>query len=511
MSVVRGFGWAMVGASAVVAGCLGGTKPLDVQGGSLTGVPFGADCSLSNWVDLCTVDAAPNWSPSKAEVDLSVNPKDPLNVFVATKDLDRLASNCVWSVGQVTKDGGKTWTTVYVGGKQAERWGDPTHPLAPWDCVTDPILKFDASGVLYYPLQTYRLLSGDAGCPQSHANALLGNRLPGGCGYSFYLAVSTDGGATFPRERIIPMALGEGNLLVHDYPRMIVNPKTQTVSTVWNALGGLPTAGVPLPTSTAHANAYVVSTRDQGRSVEAPVVVSAPEAPLTTQFASGFAATNDGTVYMTVRGWGNAAGSRAVYLAVSHDDARSFGGFRKMFDYVPVPSPLPNTKFRAPTMIEVAADTTGGPFEGRLYAVWHDHRDGDANIYASHSADGGTTWSAPVRVNQDAGKHSQWMPRVDVGDDGTVHLVYLDRQWDPDDRLYDATHAWSTDGGLTWANQRVTSVSSDGDKGIHQTGAPFIGDYIGIDALGEHVYTGFPSTAGGVADLAVAHLRKSAG
>src|SRR5687767_1195853 len=115
----------------VLSGCLNQT---DKAAPSPTGAPkqpYALDCSVppgaggASWPERCLALASPNDSPSKAEVDLAVNPKDPMNIVVASKDKDPLASNdCVWSVAQVTKDGGKTWTTVYVGGDKAHRVPD---------------------------------------------------------------------------------------------------------------------------------------------------------------------------------------------------------------------------------------------------------------------------------------------------------------------------------------------------------------------------------------------------
>jgi hypothetical protein len=495
----------------VLAGCVSttptppGTSPPPAGGAS-----FRQLCAISNWNDTCTARASGNDAPSKAEIDLAVNPTAPLNVIVGSKDLDRTASDCVWAVPQVTKDGGRTWKTVYIGGTKQERTSDPTNPLFLWDCITDPIMTFDAQGIAYYALQAYNTGGQGAGCPQDAAGAVfgmlpLGNPL-GGCGSSFYLAVSQDGGDSWPTSGIILMAAGDGGVVFHDYPRMLANPKTGTVSTVWNAIteGG--------------ANAYVVSTRDQGKSVAPPTVVQAPDAPTTTIFASGFAADKEGTVYMTVviaplTEMGSGA-TRPVHLAVSTDDAATFGGFTRMFDVTPLDCPLPNSKFRCGTSIELAADAGGGPNAGTLYAVWDDGRNGNGDIFASASTDHGQTWGNATRVNQDNGTNDQWMARVKVGLDGTVHVLFMDRSYDPGNKLYGATHAWSSDGGMTWRQQRLTTVLSDGDLGVHQNGFPFIGDYVGIDvtgAQGEHVYMGFPETVTGKAEIAVAHVMKAGG
>ena len=71
---------------------------------------------------------------------------------------------------------------------------------------------------------------------------------------------------------------------------------------------------------------------------------------------------------------------------------------------------------------------------GRLYAVWADGRfSGGAatGIALSVSADGGLSWSAPVKINQTptnipAGNQQAFLPSVAVAADGTVGVTYFD-------------------------------------------------------------------------------------
>lgn len=455
----------------LLAGCVMPGDPAETASVTVAGLALG--CVAASWDVTCLVDAGPNDSPSQTEIDVAIDPTDPARWFVASKDMDPLASDdCVWSVGQLTEDAGKTWTTVYVGGTMEER-ADPAHPLYGWACVTDPILAYDADGILYYPLQIYNEDSAET-------NTCLSAALPvapmPGCRSAYFLAVSRDGGRTFAQDDIISMSGATGVALYHDYPRMIVNPATDTVTTVWNAFSG----GI-----------YVASTRDQGRTIESALIPG-------SYFDTGLTVTSDGTVYL-MSGFG---------LFASVDDARTFLPRPGLIDRVPHDcTPEDDAEYRCGKGgIELAADASGGERDGRLYAVWPDGRDDPSDILIAWSDDGGLTWSAPVKINDDATDHVQWMPRVDVGPDGVVHVVYLDRAYDPDDKLYDATYAWSSDGGETWSHLRMSETSSDGDLGIHQDGGPFIGDYIGIDVAGGRVVAAFPTTPNGRAEVFAASV-----
>lgn len=446
-----------------------------------------------SWPEPCLAHASPNDSPSKTEIDLIVNPLDPFNVVVGSKDLDPQASACVWAVPQATRDGGRTWATVYVGGKQSER--QPGDVLHGWRCITDPIFAAGLDGALYYALQAYDSNAFEVPLP---------GQVPCGttAGSAFFLAVSRDGGASWPT--ILPMHVGDGTAVFHDYPRMATSPATGSVFTVWNQYNSNPCA---LPAGPSSAVATVVSaTRDGGQSVDAPAYVPSPENGGTLEMR-GFAVAGDGTVYVAMDDADE--GEVGIWLSASTDDGRTFGIPAKVNAIQASGCPLANVEFRCGSFYELAVDNSGGAHDGRLHAVWMDATRDTSDILAAWSDDRGMTWSEPVRVNDDDTSHDQLMARIAVGPDGTAHVAFLDRRWDAGNRLLDATYAFSADGGDSWVNQRLTSKSFDGDLGVHQGGFPFIGDYIGIGAAGDHVYVGFPTTATGRAEVAVAHISRT--
>ena len=110
-----------------------------------------------------------------------------------------------------------------------------------------------------------------------------------------------------------------------------------------------------------------------------------------------------------------------------------------------------------------------------VYAVWNDGRwDATFSFYGNpgqhgdiafaRSTDAGITWSAPVRVNDDAVANAvdQFSPALGVGPDGRIGVTWYDRREDPAQYLYNLYYSESTDGGATWtANTRVSDQPSD--------------------------------------------------
>lgn len=509
---MRGGVWVLP-LALVVSGCLNGAGPSPLP----QPVPpplYTADCTLSNWAEPCLALASPNDSPSKAEIDIVANPTDPLNVFVASKDMDRAASGCVWAIGQASLDGGRTWTTSYVGGKKSER--EPSDALYGWGCITDPIMAFDGDGRLYYALQAYNW-GTETNEPPNPCEPLM---LPGGTnsGSQFFLARSDDGGLTW--NRIIPLHTGEGNLVFHDYPRMASNPVTGSTFVIWNQFNSVGPVCDPVGVGTGNILPVLAGTRDRGETPIRPVYLVPANHPRFGDFGiDGFAISNQGsrgTAFVTMTTNKDNTTS-TVWLVQSGDDANSFSDPDEVFEIQRITAApgqgrahTPTTRFRASSSVELAVDNSeGGDFRGCLYAAWIDNGTGDWDVLTRRSCDRGRTWTEPVQVNpEDAGAY-QFMTRIVVDAEGVVHLTYQTQAHDPGQRLIDAEYAFSEDGGVNWTVQRLTTVPSDGDLGIHQDGGPFFGDYNGIAASGTTVYVGFPHTLTGRAEIAVARVERA--
>jgi hypothetical protein len=155
--------------------------------------------------------------------------------------------------------------------------------------------------------------------------------------------------------------------------------------------------------------------------------------------------------------------------------------------------------------MRTGADIGGGlpdiavdPGSGKLYVVWEDSRfSGTHNdIAMSTSTDEGTTWSAPVKVNQTPKPVLAFTPNVNVLPNGTVGVTYYDIRTDPGlttSLLTDYFIAVSGHGGSTWSEARITPSSFDDTFAPNSRGY-FLGDYQGLKNDGTHFKSFFVKT-----------------
>ncbi len=76
------------------------------------------------------------------------------------------------------------------------------------------------------------------------------------------------------------------------------------------------------------------------------------------------------------------------------------------------------------------------PVSGAIYVTYNDDSDGagpdKANVFVVQSTNGGTTWSAPIQVNDDGTNTDQWQPTLAVTPGGDkLGVFYYSRQEDP--------------------------------------------------------------------------------
>ncbi|MHB8587033.1 MAG: exo-alpha-sialidase [Thermoplasmatota archaeon] len=492
--------------SCLLAGCVAFTpgsqiSPSAVPTAQAADGGWVVDCSLgsfehatnASWAQRCEARASHTPGP-KEETWAAVNPTNPLNVVIGAKDLNPASSKgCVWNGVFVTHDGGRSWKDVTIGGAYANR--TPTSPFFGYACNTDPDFQFTKNGDLHFGVEMYNFLGQNAFGPTPvtpvSAQLAAASVIPG---WKILLATSHDGGDTWPDVITYQPDLG----VVTDFSRMTVNPKTQSILEMIGSEAG---------------NCHILASRDDGKSADLFAIPASGEGTP----CQAIAASPNGTVVLVGDGGTGdptgtvGAATAQVVVARSTDDGRTWLDSNHGFTYRPIPQ-FNESKYRVGSGMELAYDLSNSSHRGTLYAVYAAATASDeSDIFVRSSHDDGKTWSDPVRVNTDNTTSHQWNANVAVAGDGSVHVFFMDKSFDPQHKLIDITHAVSMDGGKTWSESRVSSVSYDGDLGRHQEGFPFIGDYIGVAAFGNDVWAGFPDASNGQTTvIAAAHVHLGA-
>jgi hypothetical protein len=153
--------------------------------------------------------------------------------------------------------------------------------------------------------------------------------------------------------------------------------------------------------------------------------------------------------------------------------------------------------------VYVGVDRSGGPRNGWVYMLATAYTGGadPEDIMFARSTDGGATWSAPVRVNNDASaaNHYQWFGTLSVAPNGRIDVVWNDTRESLTYNLSRLYYAYSNDGGVTWLGN--TPVSPQWNSVIGWPQQNKIGDYYGMvsDKVGASV--AFAATLNGEQDV----------
>jgi hypothetical protein len=154
---------------------------------------------------------------------------------------------------------------------------------------------------------------------------------------------------------------------------------------------------------------------------------------------------------------------------------------------------LKPTSIRVSSFPSMSVDRSGGVNNGNIYITWPQRgvtpAGSDPDIVLIRSTNGGTTWSAPVRVNDDPinnGKE-QYYPWCTVDQNtGQLNLVWYDNRNTTNDST-GVFMATSDDGGLTFDNFQVSDKNFR-PKPISGLADGYQGDYIGIAAANNKAY-----------------------
>ena len=114
----------------------------------------------------------------------------------------------------------------------------------------------------------------------------------------------------------------------------------------------------------------------------------------------------------------------------------------------------------------VAADSNGS-----IHAVWEDDTPGNNEIYYRRSTDGGSAWSAVLRLTWNSGESV--LPAIAAGPGNAIHVVWMDSTPGTDEiyfrRSDDGGSTWSTVQRLTWnsGESMCPTIAVDSSAVIH--------------------------------------------
>src|SRR5947209_3744366 len=293
---------------------------------------------------------------SGSEPAIAINPKNPNQVVGAAGGR--------WAA--YSTDGGRTFTPVQPGGEEGRAGGDVS-------------LAFDDKGSVFLSFLSIE----KNGLPSYWGHG------PGANG--IWVRRSPDGGRTWDKDAIaVKMWKGdEPDIKLEDMPRIWAD--TQPASP---HRGNLYIAWIEWQID----KSIVLFSRstDAGATWSTPVRISTragwPRDDNGAVVGIIGAVAADGTQYVV---WNEGLN---VTLAVSRDGGRTFEPSRPIFDVGPPyfggAGGIPGVS-RAMGFPQVGVDAA----HKKLYVTWSDFRNGDVDVFISHSSDQGKTWTPPKRVN----------------------------------------------------------------------------------------------------------------
>ncbi|MBZ0180333.1 MAG: T9SS type A sorting domain-containing protein [Melioribacteraceae bacterium] len=139
----------------------------------------------------------------------------------------------------------------------------------------------------------------------------------------------------------------------------------------------------------------------------------------------------------------------------------------------------------------IAVDTSDTEHSGNVYLLAstnpRDNKD-NLDVVFARSTNGGTSWEAPVRINDDNTLDSyQWFGTMSVASNGRIDVVWLDTRNYPGTYISELYYSFSTDGGISWRDN--IRLSEGFDPHIGWPNQQKMGDYFDMisDEDGVHL------------------------
>jgi hypothetical protein len=417
--------------------------------------PFSANC-------LAVPAGATAYANAEVESHLAIDPSNPNHLVVAWQQ-DRLSDGGARGLATaVSVDGGATWSTPAASPFTQCAGGDFARASDPWVAV-------NGSTVLQIGI------------------AFTGAALAVGARSAVLVSRSTDGGASWGPA--ISLIDDDSTRFFNDKESLTIDATDPNhVYAVWDRLDPSERGVTLLARST-----------DGGVNWSPAVPIYDPGTARQT-IGNVAVTTPDGAVHVFFTELGPAAGNPAVIegnLAVirSTDKGVTWSAPTRISQLLAVGTRVPSQTSITVRAGEVLGAFAADPGDGTLYATWQDSRfTGGTHdvIVLSRSVDGGSTWSAPIRVSANAAVPA-FTPTLAVLPSGLVGVTYYDfRQ--PGTATFQPTDLWlavSRD-GTAWRETRLAGnfdlLDAPNANGL------FVGDYQGLTGDGSTFVASYART-----------------
>lgn len=308
------------------------------------------------------------------------------------------------------------------------------------------------------------------------------------------VSYSADGGVTWT-----PVVCGvySGGLLDKNHlwiDNSAVSPYEGNVYSAWTDFGA---SGYPIK---------VTRSSDDGLTYSTPIIVSSAVNAGSHNQGVNIQTGPAGEVYVIWAIYDSWPSDEvAIGMAKSTNGGTSYAAASRIVDNIRGIRITETSKNqRVNSFPSMAVDISGGPRNGYIYIVWSNvgvpgvNTGSDIDVYMIRSIDGGTSWSAPTRINQDpTGQGNEhyfpWITCDPVTGDLSV-IFYDDRN--VGNNQCEVYCAVSYNGGDNWEDFKVSDVAF-APSPIPGLAGGYMGDYLGISARNNKVYPVWPDNRTG--------------
>ena len=161
----------------------------------------------------------------------------------------------------------------------------------------------------------------------------------------------------------------------------------------------------------------------------------------------------------------------------------------------------------------LAADRSGTSTNDNVYMLASIQPSGftiGSDVMFVRSTDGGGTFSAPLRINDDAVNHAKWhwFGTLSVAPGGRIDAVWYDMRNSPNNVTSQLFYSYSTDGGNTWSPN--VAISNPFNPFIGYPNQQKIGDYITVVSDDAGANVAYAATFNGEEDIYYVRIPPSA-